>query len=257
LDFLSMNGNKLNKYFRCILIFPFLLFITPAVSNQPAMVKTEGSLMNPEGISVYLENGTVIRGSEAVLFLVTNNYLEYDAQGSLRTTPKYKTWKESPATAGNFRLSGGIDKKYRENVESKVKNSGGILNLSDYSVSFEFVPDPSNPGSGRLTMSPATITHTWEFAYRADPTTGIRLVDSEKAICVLKEGSFKVLTPNDPIRMVGAWGGILNCNLERKRNNQLTSSENVDVRMQIHYDKEDRAWKVELIGLRDGLWRLQ
>lgn len=252
-----MNGNQLNKYFRCILIFPFLLFITSAVSNQPAMVKTEGSLMTPEGISVYLESGTVIRGSEAVLFLVTNNYLEYDAQGSLRTTSKYKAWKESPRTAGNFRLSGGVDKEYRENKESKVKSSGAILKLSDYSVSFEFVPDPSNPGSGRLTMSPATITHTWEFAYRADPTTGIRMVDSEKATCVLKEGSFKVLTPDDPIRMVGAWGGILNCNWEWKHNNELKKSENFDVRMQIHYDKNDRAWKVDLIGLQDARWRLQ
>ena len=211
----------MKKNFRYILIFPFLFFITSAVSEQAAMVKTEGTLENPDGISVYLGNGTVMRGSEAVLFLLANNYLEYDPQGSLHTTSKYKAWKASPATAGNFRLSGGTDKEYRESLESKVKSSGGILNLSDYSVSFEFVPDPSNPGSGRLAMSPATITHTWEFAYRADPTTGIRMVDSEKATCVLKEGSFKVLTPDDPIRMVGAWGGILNCNWEWKHNNQL------------------------------------
>jgi hypothetical protein len=227
-----------------------------AMGQEPPMVKTEGTLQNPEGISVHLGNGTVIRGSEAVHFLLTNRYLEYDPQGRLHPTDKYKAWKkesESRVPEGVFRLSGGTDKQYVQRKEQEAARTTATFKIKEYSVSLEFVPDPSNPGSGRLVMIPATIEHFWEYRY----PPAMNLVDTESATCTLKEGSFKVLTPNDPKNMIGNWGGSLNCHKVSKKNGIITEdAPNVDIRMQINYEG-NQAWKVVLVGLTYGQWLLQ
>ncbi len=151
-----------------------------------------------------------------------------------------------------FRLSGGIDPKFKAALQEKVSKTGATLLLEGSDMAFTFVPNTSDAGgsTGSLEMSPPVITHTWQFTYK----TG--MVDRLETTCELKRGQYSMLSPNEPMKMVGAWGGALACRTKATRDGKLTRDTSADTVMMINYDKDTREWIVIVVGVQDGQWRL-
>jgi len=151
-----------------------------------------------------------------------------------------------------FRLSGGIDTKFKTVLQEKVARTGATLLLEGSNMTFTFVSNSSDVrgSTGSLEMSPSTITHTWQFTYR----TG--MIDRRDTSCELKKGHYNVLSPNEPMKMIGAWGGALTCRTKATRDGKLMSDTSSDTVMMINYDKDAREWIVIVVGVQDGQWRL-
>ncbi len=154
---------------------------------------------------------------------------------------------------GSFRLSGGIDAKMKAALEDKVSKTGARLLLDGSNMAFTFVAIPSDAGGpkGSLEMSPRSITHTWQFTYKN------KMVDRRDTTCLLKKGHYNILSPDEPMKMVGGWGGALTCRTIVSRDGKVTSDTSADTVMMINYDKAAREWIVNVVGVQDGQWRLR
>lgn len=155
--------------------------------------------------------------------------------------------------AKTFRLSGGIDAQMKAALQEKVSKTGATLVLEGSDITFSFLPKALNAGSapGRLEMSPRTITHTWQFTYK----TG--MIDRRDTTCELKEGHYNMLSPDEPMKMVGAWGGAFTCKNIVSRDGKVTSDTTADTFMMINYDQKSGDWIVIVVGVQDGQWRLR
>lgn len=175
------------------------------------------------------------------------------ATPSVAPVPPAVTAGGAPAaSAAVFRLSGGIDPDHRAAVAAKAAAAGNRLAISGDPITFEFVPGPGAPGSGLLVMKPPTVTFDWTYGY----STG--MVDRLSATCSLKDGGYSVLSPGDPVAMIGGWGGVLVCDVTNLRDGRpMPGAGRRDVPLMIEYDRGRRAWKVIAVGLQDAVWRLQ
>jgi hypothetical protein len=240
-----------------------------AAPDDPPMIKTEGKLRHPDGVKVHFANRSQpLEGWEAVVFLLTRDYVEYvvvNRQLRLKTTRKYKDWKKTVLPPGgggggggsgsdattNFSLSGGLDSDFVSALVAKVAASKATVEMTGSDITFEFVPNEVGGTTGRLVMKPPSVTYTWQFTY----ATG--MVDIQHSTCSLRQGHYNILSPDNPLAMVGGWGGTLNCHTIGTRDGKETSNDQSDRHVMINYDAKKKGWIVTIGGLQDGVWKLQ
>lgn len=242
-----------------------------ASPDEPPMTATEGTLEEPEGVRLEFADGRVIRGWEAIVFLLARHYIEptqMDGVPILRTTQKYKDWKKTrlevsgtgsgvagSTTSGSGSTStgsaagtvlhtfaGGIDPDFQAASVAKAEAGGAELTLRTTPFTIEFIsPD-------RIRVKPEVIRHVWEFTY----STG--MVDRVEAICRQSGGGYTVLDPSDPIKMVGGWGFGLECQVISSRDGTVTSDVTSAVPVMIHYDQQSGNWILNPVGVMSGQW---
>jgi hypothetical protein len=242
-----------------------------AAPDDPPMIKTEGTLRHPDGVKVHFANRSQpLEGWEAIVFLLTRDYIEYtvvDRQLRLKTTRKYKDWKKTvlppgggggggasgsgSGTTANFSLSGGFDPDHVRAFVAKVAASGAMVEMTGSDITFEFVPNGVGGTTGRLVMNPPSVTYTWKFTY----ATG--MVDIQHSTCSLRQGHYNILSPDNPLAMVGGWGATLNCHTIGTRDGKETSNDQSDRHVMINYDPKKMGWILTIGGLQDGVWKLQ
>lgn len=243
-----------------------------ASPDEPPMTATEGTLRNPETVRLEFAGGKVIRGWEAVVFLLARRYVEYvvvNGRLRLRTTDKYKAWKKAKMTATGTTGGGttaspagssgaqsaagtvvhtfsvGIDEDFKRYVVDKAKAGGADLKLETTPFTVEFVaPD-------QIRLSPQTIRHIWQFTYANG------MVDRVEAVCIQNGGNYKVLDLSNPVNMVGNWGFGLECHIVASRDGNVTSDTTSPIVVMIHYDAKAKSWILNPVGLQDAQWRVQ
>ena len=65
---------------------------------EPRLLSASGALSNPESIEIEIVDSTgrkYLYGYTALVFLTARHYVDFDANGRLYKTDKYKAWKQS------------------------------------------------------------------------------------------------------------------------------------------------------------------